>query len=81
MTSTYVFSTRCAHYSEGFSDPVILFLHFYSRYMAGEKKVVEDESDRSGKKAKTYYLITITCNLLYLFLRRCEDGSFKVAAS
>ena len=40
---------RCAHYTEGYSDAILLFLHFYSRYMAGEKKVVEDESEKSGK--------------------------------
>ena len=40
--------TRCAHYTRECTDQVSMFLHFYSRYMAGEKKLVEDESDKSS---------------------------------
>jgi hypothetical protein len=39
---------RCAHYTKGCTDPVSMFLHYYSRYMAGEKTIVEDESDKSS---------------------------------
>ena len=39
---------RCAHYTQECTDPVSLFLHYYSRYMAGEKTIVEDESDKSS---------------------------------
>nr|CAH0109722.1 unnamed protein product [Daphnia galeata] len=40
---------QCAHYTQECTDPVKLFLHYYSRYMAGEKTIVEDESDKSNE--------------------------------
>jgi len=40
---------RCAHYTAGCTDPINLFLHFYSRYMAGEKKLIEDECDKTNE--------------------------------
>nr|SVE75656.1 EOG090X03CE [Daphnia hispanica] len=41
--------SRCAHYTQGCKDQVGMFLHYYSRYMAGEKVIVEDESDKSSE--------------------------------
>lgn len=47
---------RCAHYTENSTDIVSMFLHFYSRYLAGEKKLVEDESEKSSMCIPTAHL-------------------------
>lgn len=56
---------RCAHYTQDCTDPVSMFLHYYSRYMAGEKKLVEDESDRSSKFCASISIIPV-CMVVFI---------------
>ena len=58
--SLYNFKIRSAHYTQTCTDLVGLFLHYYSRYMAGEKKLVEDDSDKSSISINDTFTLVIS---------------------
>ena len=45
---------RAAYFTRSCTSPKAYFIHIYSRYLAGEKRKVDDAGDQTGKPACGY---------------------------
>ncbi|XP_047107625.1 cell division cycle protein 23 homolog isoform X1 [Schistocerca piceifrons] len=66
---------RCAYFSNWCQDPKTRFLHLYSRYLAGEKKKLDDMRDSfTVDPSQNQNLLELAADLKKDYLNRTLDG-------